>query len=86
MYFIKLDGTYGINLAHVVEWLDMPTTDEPFVRVWFSVPSENEHGQRQPHDTRLYGEQRERFLLAIDYVSTATFHALHTTPNPPPGR
>ncbi len=66
MYLVQLSDTEGINLAHVIEWSDFANYlgDGPALRVRFSAPSENMHGQRQPHESLFFGEQR-RILLQV---------------------
>ena len=62
MYFVKVSDQKGINLDHVSTWHDFPEPPDPLLILTMLSASENEYGQRQPHDIRLCGKERETML------------------------
>jgi len=77
MQFVKLSETRGINLAHLIAWYDDPP-DRPFpdgplsagvLTLVTVAASEDEHGQRQPHEMQLRGPERLRMLHWLDQVN-----------------
>jgi hypothetical protein len=70
MHFIQLNEQGGINLAHVIEWYELPGRYDNVasVTVVFTAASEHADGQRQPHSRTYVGAEREAFLKAVRLV------------------
>jgi hypothetical protein len=69
MQFVKLSDTVGVNLDHLLEWWDDPREPEPMLVLTTIATSENEYGQRQPHEIKLYGQERLKMLHWLDQVN-----------------